>query len=99
IMTNIVFTLVSAVLGVAMFALVAFSHAAEASPTASGGETKNGHVPGSVRSLSLLTIDDVRAPRATTGGMSSVGYRALSAPPTMQMASQISARSKSFMQM
>ena len=96
-MINIVFTLVSAVLGLAMFGLVLF---AEASPAqAGGGDVKADKSSDHSRPASLMAIDDIRAARTATGGMSRVGYRALSAAPTTQMAAQISTTGRLFRQM
>ncbi len=97
-MINIVFTLASAVLGVAMFALVLFSNAAEAAPAAgSDVAAGKGGEPG--RGFSLLAIDDVRTSRQPKGGVSKVAYRSLGVAPTAQMAAQISHGRTSFKQM
>jgi hypothetical protein len=59
-MINLVFTLVSAVLGVAMFAVVLFSNAAEASTGTAGGDVQSTKSAGRPHALSMLAIDDVR---------------------------------------
>jgi hypothetical protein len=100
-MINLVFTLVSAVLGMAMFGLVLFSNAsAEASAgDATGAGADREAVRASDRPRLPMAIDEVRAPRAANSGMSRVAHRALSATQNMQMAAEIPGGMRSFRQM
>lgn len=93
-MINLVFTLFSAILGVAMFAVVLFSNAAGASSETAGGNVKSAKSAGQPHAFSLMAIDDVRVarsirPERDAGRASSVRYRQ---PTGLQMAAQISDR-------
>ena len=94
-MINLVFTLVSAVLGVAMFAVVLFSNAAEASTGTAGGDLKSEKSAGRPRAFSLIAIDEVR-PGGAARMQWANGRRADAArtglPTGLQMAGEISDR-------
>jgi hypothetical protein len=92
-MINIVFTLVSAVLGVAMFAVVLFSNAAEASTGTAGGDVESEKSAGRPHAFGLMAIDDVRsggAARTKRDGGQRVDASRRRMPTGLQMAAQIS---------